>query len=86
MTRDNIRRITKLDYIAVHPAISPKALPLIAGRFTPFQYFLLAGTTFDALKKVKLSLCLTNKALRLEGVCGSGCIDPRFLDLGTSYR
>jgi hypothetical protein len=37
-------------------------------------------------KKVKLSLDLTNKAPRHEDVWGSGCIDPRFLDLGTSWR
>jgi hypothetical protein len=36
--------------------------------------------------KVNLSLCLTDYALRHEGVWGSGCIDPRFLDLGTSWR
>jgi hypothetical protein len=36
--------------------------------------------------KVKLSLCLTNYALRHEGVWRSGCIDPHFLDLGTSWR
>jgi hypothetical protein len=35
---------------------------------------------------VKLSLCLTNQALRLEGVWGSGCVDPHFFDLGTSWR
>jgi hypothetical protein len=38
------------------------------------------------VKKVKLSLCLTNSALSHEGVWGSGCIDPYFLDLGTSRR
>jgi hypothetical protein len=27
-----------------------------------------------------------NSALRHEGVWGSGCIDPHFLDLGTSWR
>jgi hypothetical protein len=32
--------------------------------------------------KVKLSLCLTNEALRHEGVLRSGCIDPHCLDLG----
>jgi hypothetical protein len=32
-----------------------------------------------------LSLCLSNKALRHEEVWGSGCINPRFLDLGTSW-
>jgi hypothetical protein len=31
--------------------------------------------TMIVVGKVKLSL---------EGVCGSGCIDPHFLDLGTS--
>jgi hypothetical protein len=36
--------------------------------------------------KAKLSMCLTNYALRHEGVWGSGCIDPHFLDLGTSWR
>jgi hypothetical protein len=37
-------------------------------------------------KKVKLSLCSTNQAPRHEGVWGSGCIDPHFLHLGTSWR
>jgi hypothetical protein len=36
--------------------------------------------------KVKLSLCLINYALRHEYVWGSGCIDRRFLDHGTSCR
>jgi hypothetical protein len=27
-----------------------------------------------------------NKAQRHEDVWGSGCVDPRFLDLGTSWR
>jgi hypothetical protein len=36
--------------------------------------------------KVKLCLCLTNKALRHEGVRGSGCLDPRTLHFGTSLR
>jgi hypothetical protein len=36
--------------------------------------------------KVKLSLCLTNQALCHEGVWRSGCIDRRFLDLGTNWR
>jgi hypothetical protein len=35
---------------------------------------------------VKLSLCLTNWALRHEDVWGSGCIDPHFLDLDTIWR
>jgi hypothetical protein len=35
--------------------------------------------------KVKF-LCLTNEALRHESVWVSGCIDPHFLELGTSWR
>jgi hypothetical protein len=35
---------------------------------------------------VKLSLCLINKALCHVDVWGSRCIDPRFLDLRTSWR
>jgi hypothetical protein len=35
---------------------------------------------------VKLPLCLTDQAQRQEDVWGSGCIDPRILDLGTSWR
>jgi hypothetical protein len=38
------------------------------------------------LLKVNLSLCLTNYPLRHEGVWVCGCIDPHFLDLGTSWR
>jgi hypothetical protein len=34
--------------------------------------------------KVKLSPCVTNYALRHEGVRGSGCIDPQIFYLGTS--
>jgi hypothetical protein len=33
--------------------------------------------------KVKLSLCLTNKALHHEDVWGSACVYPHILDLGT---
>jgi hypothetical protein len=29
-------------------------------------------------------MCLPKQALRHEGEWGSGCIDPNFLDLGTS--
>jgi hypothetical protein len=35
--------------------------------------------------KLKLSHCLTNWALRHEGICGSGCIYSRFIYLGTSW-
>jgi hypothetical protein len=34
----------------------------------------------------KLSLCWTNKALHHEDVRGNGCVDPRILDLGFSWR
>jgi hypothetical protein len=36
--------------------------------------------------KLKLSLGLTNEAPRHEGAKGSGCIDPRFLDLGIRWK
>jgi hypothetical protein len=36
------------------------------------------------VRKVKLSLCLINEALCHKDIWGSGCIDPRFLDLSTS--
>jgi hypothetical protein len=36
--------------------------------------------------KVKSFLCLINYALRHEVVWGRGCINPHFLDLGTSWR
>jgi hypothetical protein len=36
-------------------------------------------------KAVSLFLCLTNQSLRHEDVWGSECIDPRILDLGTSW-
>jgi hypothetical protein len=39
-----------------------------------------------AWQKIKLSLCLTNKALRHEDLWGSGCTNQRPLDLGTSWR
>jgi hypothetical protein len=47
---------------------------------------LIQNVRITILVKVKLSLCLTNLALRHEDVWGSGCIDPHFLDLGTSWR
>jgi hypothetical protein len=33
--------------------------------------------------KEKLSLCLTNEALRHRGILGNGCIDPYIVDIGT---
>jgi hypothetical protein len=49
----------------------------------------LTGAEWEGDKimvKVKLSLCLTTEVLRHEDVQRSGCIDPHFLDLGTSWR
>jgi hypothetical protein len=51
-----------------------------------FHEPLLTHFCLISLVKVKLSLCLTNYALRHEDVLWSGCIDPRILDLGTSWR
>jgi hypothetical protein len=48
--------------------------------------FMLQVQRADVVVKVKLSLCLTNKALCHEGVWRSGCIDPHFLDLGANWR
>jgi hypothetical protein len=39
----------------------------------------------SSIKKGKVVPVL-NYALRYEEVWGSGCIDPRILDLGTSWR
>jgi hypothetical protein len=56
------------------------------------QHFITAWTAQSSLPhhsypyKVKLSLCLTNYTLLHKRVWGSGCIGPRFLDLGTSWR
>jgi hypothetical protein len=36
--------------------------------------------------KLKVKLSLNIEALRHEGICGNGCIDRHFLDLGTSWR
>jgi hypothetical protein len=49
------------------------------------QYNVFSESIQYSIKmKVNLSLYLTNLTLRYEGVWGSGCIDPRFLDLDTS--
>jgi hypothetical protein len=63
----------------------------------PFSLILLNVFTYTYTKmlkfpmscrnvKVKLYLCFADLALCHEGVCGSGCIDPHFLDLGPSWR
>jgi hypothetical protein len=48
--------------------------------------FILQTFYWSIKVKVKLSLYLTNWALCHEGIWGSGCIYPHFLDLGTSWR
>jgi hypothetical protein len=53
--------------------------------FSGFPQSLQANTNTVKVK-VKLSLRLTNQALRHEGVQVRGCIDPHYLDLGTSSR
>jgi hypothetical protein len=52
----------------------------------PFTILCTVSQTTIQFGKVKLSLCLTNQALHHEDVQGSGCRDPRFPDLGTSWR
>jgi hypothetical protein len=55
--------------------------------YTDFGYEIIVNKQIPyAEVKIKLSLYLTNKALRHEGLWGSGCIDSHFLDLGTSWR
>jgi hypothetical protein len=58
-----------------------------AMKYTLLVFKSQVGPLFDPLTiNCKLSLCLTNWALRHEGVWGSGCTDPHFFDLGTSWR
>jgi hypothetical protein len=75
----------------VYIASSFKKKKLLAGNTFKFDLSLQNVKTIcrcyeSVKKKVKLSLCFTNEALRHEDVWGSGCIDPHFLDLGTSLR
>jgi hypothetical protein len=56
---------------------------------TPHTYYILHTYihTIPCINDaVKLSLRLTNYALRHEGVWGSGGIDQHFLDLSTTWR
>jgi hypothetical protein len=49
----------------------------------PVAFFLCAvALALMGKTKVKLPLCLITEAVRHEDVWGSGCIDPRILDLG----
>jgi hypothetical protein len=50
--------------------------------FLPITYIHSSSPPFI----IQLSLCLTNYALHHADVQISGCNDPRFLDLSTSYR
>jgi hypothetical protein len=63
---------------------------LCGGRGLVTRWSPVQGVLRTAYKKgkcrVKLSLCLTNLALRHGGIWRSGCIDPFFLDLDTSWR
>jgi hypothetical protein len=51
-----------------------------------FSVYLSMCCFIDIKGRVKLPLWLTNYALHHEGVWGSGCIDPHFLDLSNSWR
>jgi hypothetical protein len=44
------------------------------------------STKAEEWMQVNLSLSLINKDLHHKDIWGSGCIDPHFLDLGTSWR
>jgi hypothetical protein len=50
------------------------------------NYPLVTSNVESVKVNVKPSLCLTNLALRHESLWGSGCIDPHFLNIGTSWR
>jgi hypothetical protein len=67
---------------SVLPKILLKQAPL---SHRPKSYKLRRG--YGVVKaKIKLSLCLSNQALRQKCVWESECIDSRFLALGTSWR
>jgi hypothetical protein len=51
-----------------------------------FTAYLTSHSLRLDMVNVKLFVCLTNYALRHENVWVSGCIDSRFLDIGTSWR
>jgi hypothetical protein len=52
----------------------------VVGHYTHVVFWQLKGNLSLCLT------CLTTKALRHEDIWGNGYIDPRFLDLGTSWR
>jgi hypothetical protein len=67
-------------------AIWRKYVTRSSDRFVTKCFWLARFTVPMMMGEVKLSLCLTNQALRPEGVWGSGCIDPHFLELGSNWR
>jgi hypothetical protein len=64
---------------------SQDVLPFIVKARALSDYLLQLKALFTSVK-LKFPLCLTNETLSHEDVGGSGCIDPHFLDLGTSCR
>jgi hypothetical protein len=62
------------------------ALVIISIYFTNFPFNYISVTLPFGDTEVKLSLCLTDQALRHEDIMGNGCIDPYFCGLGTSWR
>jgi hypothetical protein len=64
--------------------------------FLPVINNTFEGIRFDCCHSYGISDCISGKgkvvpvlnylSTRHEGVLGSGCIDPQFLDLGTSWR
>jgi hypothetical protein len=67
--------------VAAVPKVAPHKLKQKAEIHLLWEY-----DKYCIIIMVKLFLCLTNNTLCHEGIWGSGCIDPHFLDLGTSWR
>jgi hypothetical protein len=51
-----------------------------------YKYIYHVRNNLFVQSEVKLSLRLTNSALRYEGVWGSGCVNPHFHDLDTIWK
>jgi hypothetical protein len=82
-------RGTPCNHSSFHCAFTLQPSPVKMQRFQTIYISLLLcnhRNPFKKCKKVKLSPCLTNWALLHEGVWESGCIDPHFLELDTSWR
>jgi hypothetical protein len=74
--RKDISGIIRESYVDIRQLI-PQAHCQSEGNLLPYK--------IRGILKVKLSLCLTDLALRHERLWGSGCIDLHFLDLDTSW-